>query len=268
VPFTIVEDYKRLRSRSSTEPTEEDDGVAQDDTTRGDEAEYELQEDEANDGSYEQISGPQPSYAVNDIDLEISPESLAALDRLADLIQEGVDNKADEEEEDANEQNEPTTVPDVMPNDESEDDNDDDEERRTTPEQAARLKETKEQVRQIIADADRLAEATSPETMPANVDVPTPQIEDEFTELVHRIIGDAFHLEGSLFCGLARSYFYLQLRRQEASGKCPCSTRKDLARAGFFQLSLHCAASETTDSSEENAPPPCEGGVRLFYEQE
>jgi hypothetical protein len=126
-----------------------------------------------------------------DADLEISPESLLALDRLADPTQEGVDDKADEEDEDANEQNEPTAVPDVMPDDESDDD-DGNEERQTTPEQAAtKLKETREQVQQIIADADRLAQATSPGTLP--VDGPTPQTEDEFTELVRRVLGDAFH---------------------------------------------------------------------------
>ena len=132
--------------------------------------------------------GPLPSGEVDEIDLEISPESLAALDRLADL---------EEEEEDADEQNEPTTVPELMPNDESEDDDNDDynddEEHQTTPEQATRLKETKERVRQIIADADRLAEAISPDAMPVHVDGPTPQTDDEFTELVRRVLGDAFH---------------------------------------------------------------------------
>ena len=61
------------------------------------------------------------------------------------------------------------------------------------PEQAARLKQTKERVQQIIADADRFDQATSPGALPVNVDGPTPQIEDEFTELVHRVLGDAFH---------------------------------------------------------------------------
>jgi hypothetical protein len=91
-----------------------------------------------------------------------------------------------------------TTAPELMPNDESEDDDDDgDEERQTTPEQAARLKDTKELLRQIIADADRLAQATSPGAWLVNVDGPTdtstPQMEDEFTELVRRVLGDAFH---------------------------------------------------------------------------
>ena len=119
-PFTFVEDYKRLRSSFFTEPNvDDDDAVVQDDTTLGDEAVHELHEDEANDGSYEQISGKTVAQRDKvDFDLEISPELLLALDRLADLIQEGVgDNKADEEEEDADEQNEPTTVPDVMPDD-------------------------------------------------------------------------------------------------------------------------------------------------------
>jgi hypothetical protein len=52
-------------------------------------------------------------------------------------------------------------------------------------------------VRQIIADAGRLAQASSPGALPVNVDGPTdtstPQMEDEFTELVRRVLGDAFH---------------------------------------------------------------------------
>jgi hypothetical protein len=114
-----------------------------------------------------------------DVDLDVSPEALEALDLLADLIQRG--GIANEEEEDINEQKEPTAVPDVMPSDEGEDD-DDDQNPQTTPEQAARLNVTKELVWQIIVDTDRLAKATSPIVGPTQES--TPQMEDEFAELI------------------------------------------------------------------------------------
>jgi hypothetical protein len=184
--FTIVEDYKRLRLHLSTQPNEQHDesvmvsGSPAYDPTLGDKVEHKLQEDEASDGLYEQIGGntvAQPDDEV-DVDLDASPEALQALDRLADSIQGG--DTADEEEEDTNKPKEPSTVPDVMPVDEGED-GDDDQEPQVTPEQAARLKGTKELVRKSIADADRLAEATSPGTLPIIVgptEESTTQMED------------------------------------------------------------------------------------------
>jgi hypothetical protein len=201
IGFTIVEDYKRLWLHLSTQPEEQHDESVMvsaspaDDPTLGNKVEHELQEDKANHGLYEQIGGKTVAHPDDevDVDLDASPEALEALDRLADSIKGGA--TVDEEEEDISEPKEPTTAPDVMPGDEGEDGNNE-QQPQLTLEQVARLKITKELVRQIIANADRLAKATSPSTLSIIVgptEGSTPQMEDAFAELVRQVLGDASH---------------------------------------------------------------------------